>query len=61
MFKRGDVVRIKSEWRNPNETDQFYVVVDVNDSTKRCYISLLNCDLPLVPQELVSFDMIEPQ
>ena len=59
MFSIGDLVRIKEEWRNPNETDSTFKVVNVNDYTKRCYIELLDSRLPLTPQELVSFEMIE--
>lgn len=59
MYAIGDLVRIKEEWRNPNEIDCDYRVVNVNDYTKRCYIELLDSRLPLPPQELVSFEMIE--
>lgn len=59
MFAIGDLVRIKAEWRNPNETDSTFKVVNVNDYTERCYIELLDSGLPLPPQELVSFEMIE--
>lgn len=60
MFKIGDLVNIKPECRNPGETNQVYRVVNVNDATKRCYIELAESNLPLNPQELVTFDMIEP-
>ena len=59
MFKVGDIVRIKEEFRNPGETDLRYRVVDVNPVTERCYIELKDCNLPLSPQELVAFAMIE--
>ena len=59
MFSVGDIVRIKEEWRNPGETDCLYRIDNVNEITKRCYIELLDCNLPLAPQELVSFEMIE--
>lgn len=58
MFKKGDLVTIKEAFRNPGETDRLYRIVDVNDATKRCYVELAVCDLPISPQELVSFEMI---
>lgn len=59
MFNNGDLVRIKPEWTNPKETNKVYRIVDINDITKRCYIELADCNLPLSPQELVGLDMIE--
>lgn len=59
MFINGDLVRIREEFRAPNETNRVYRVTNVNEATKRCYIELAACTLPLSPQELVSFDMIE--
>lgn len=58
-FVIGDIVVIKPEWIESKETaDAEYMVVDVNYETKRCYIEPVDCDLPIKPQELVSFDMI---
>lgn len=59
MFNVGDIVKIKKDFQNPGETDRRYRVVNVNAVTERCYIELEECDLPLSPQELVSFAMIE--
>lgn len=58
-FVIGDIVTIMPEWLNSKETVVAeYVVVDVNYEMRRCYIEPLGCDLPIKPQELVSFDMI---
>lgn len=58
-FVIGDIVAIKPEWIDPNEAlTTNYLVVDVSYETKRCYIEPVECDLPIKPQELVSFDMI---
>lgn len=60
MFKIGDRVVIKDEYLESNETKGLvFKVVDVNEITKRCYIEIADSDLPLNPQELVGFDMIE--
>lgn len=58
-FVIGDIVAIKSEYIGSNETaGAEYMVVDVNYETKRCVIEPINCELPIKPQEMVSFDMI---
>lgn len=60
MFKIGDRVVIKDEYLESKETKGLvFKVVDVNEITKRCYIEIADSDLPLNPQELVGFDMIE--
>ena len=60
MFEIGDLVTIKPEFLDKKEsTELVYRVVDVNTITKRCYIEIADCNLPLSPQELVSFDMIQ--
>lgn len=60
MFETGDLVTIKPEFLDKKESAELvYRVVDVNTITKRCYIEIANSDLPLNPQELVSFDMIQ--
>lgn len=60
MFETGDLVTIKPEFLEKKETEGLiYKVVDVNIVTKRCYIEIADCNLPLSPQELVSFDMIQ--
>lgn len=59
MFNINDLVRIKKEFaNNENELKQVFKIVDINDITNRCYIEL-QCNLPLAPQELVDFEMIE--
>lgn len=60
MFKKGDIVRIRDEWRAPNETDRPYVIIGVISDRKQCYITAQHCDMVIHPQQLVSFDMIEP-
>ena len=58
-FVIGDIVTLKPEWTDSNESlNTEYTVVDVNYETKRCYIQPVHCNLPILPQELVSFDMI---
>ena len=60
MFKIGDMVKIKPEYLDSKETkDLIYRIVDINKVTKRCYIEIADSTLPLNPQELVGFDMIE--
>lgn len=58
IFKAGDLVRIRPEWRDGKEKDILYRIADVNESTGRCYIEPEFSDLPIPPQELVSFEMI---
>ena len=58
MFRNDDLVKIKEAFQNPGETDLVYRVVNVNEATNRCYIELAESNLPLNPQELVSFDML---
>ena len=59
-YRIGDIVRIKPEWLDKGESaDTLYIVADVNDATKRCYIEPLESPLALKPQNLVSFDMIQ--
>lgn len=58
-FVIGDIVAIKPEWLDSGESaDTEFIVVDVNYETKRCYIEPVKCDLPLKPQNLVSFEML---
>lgn len=59
MFKNGDIVRIKREHRSSAEKDLLYRIVNVNNATGRCYIELAESKLPLSPQELVSFEMLD--
>ena len=60
MYKLGDIVKIKKEWLDtPVGRSNRYIVTDVNNTTKRCYIKCVTSNLPLVPEELVSFEMIE--
>ena len=59
IFKVGDLVRIKSEYRDIDERDILYRVVDVNNATNRCYIEPEFSELPIPPQELVDFEMIQ--
>lgn len=44
---------------NKEEAKLVFKVVNYNEVTNRVYIQLLNSDLPLPPQELVSVDEIE--
>ena len=60
MYKLGDIVKIRKEWLNtPSERNNRYIVTNVNTVTKRCYIKCVTSNLPLVPEELVGFNMIE--
>lgn len=45
---------------NPEQGEEniIYKVVNVNEETQRCYIQPVNLNLPIAPQELVSFDDI---
>ena len=60
MFQRGDVVRIRPEWRDrPEEREITYMVADVNEVTKLCIILALDTGMSIAPSEVVSFEMIE--
>lgn len=59
MFKLGDKVKIKPEWRGKNEPEYIYTVTNVNDKTKRCYITTTLPGWSLPVSNLVSFEMIE--
>ncbi len=62
MYKNGDIVRIRPEWRDHPEKPGFlYVVIDVNEVTNRCIIQALGTGMSLPPQEVVTFEMIEKQ
>ena len=62
MFKIGDTVRIRPEWRDHPEKPGFsYVVVNVNEITKRCIIQAEGTGMSIAPQETVAFDMIEKE
>ncbi len=57
-FKKGDFVVIKKEYRDKNETDEPYVIVEWNGD--RGYISPIHWKHgPLVPRELVRGFQIE--
>jgi len=58
MFKVGDYVRLNEEFCREEERKLIYMITDVNNATKRCYIAALNTNLSILPQELVSFEMI---
>ena len=60
MFQIGDTVRIRPEWRDhPEGKEISYVVIDVNEYTKRCIIQALDTGMSIAPSEVVSFEMIE--
>ena len=60
MFKVGDKVRIKPEWcGNENDKKREYTVDNVNDITKRCYISTLLPGFSFRTSSIVAFCMIE--
>jgi hypothetical protein len=58
-FKKGDLVRIRKEWKdNPND-NHTYIVDNVNEVTNRYYITAIDTGMALPPQELVTGEMIE--
>lgn len=60
MFINGDIVKIRPEWCDRKEgTRERYIVTNVNEITKRCYIRSITSKLPFPGEELVGFDMIE--
>ena len=63
MFNVGDFVKIVDEYcENSNEKETVFVVTNSHEVTKRCYIRPINgklAEMPLVPQELVGWEMIE--
>ena len=60
MYKLNDIVKIRKEWQDDtSEEFDIYIITNVNESTERCYIQLINGNLNLPPTSLVSWDMIE--
>jgi hypothetical protein len=58
--KVGEIVYIKDEWRADYEPrDDRYVITNVNEESRRCYIVCLDSKMILKPQNLVAFSMIE--
>ena len=58
--KLGEVVFIRDEWLNDGESrDTRYVIVNVNEVSRRCYIECIDSNMILKPQSLVAFSMIE--
>ena len=46
-FKCKDIVKIRPEWYDsPKDAKYIYVVTNVNEGTKRCYITCLNSGKP---------------
>lgn len=60
MFKVGDKVRIKPEWcKTPEDAERVHTVTNVNDITKRCYITMMLPGFVIPTSNLVAFYMIE--
>ena len=58
--KVGEIVYIKDEWLADYEPrDDRYVITNVNEESRRCYIACLDSKMILKPQNLVAFSMIE--
>ncbi len=57
-MRLGTIVKIRDEWRDPNETENTLYVVKENNGD-RSVIELKDCDLPLKPTETVQDYMIE--
>lgn len=49
---------VKLKYPGAGEEDVIYKVVNFNEVTNRCYISPINLDFTIPPQELVSVDDI---
>jgi len=61
MFQIGDIVKIKPEWMLKTEDPNArYIVTNVNEVTRRCFIKSLSSELVFPGEELVGFNMIEP-
>jgi hypothetical protein len=57
-MKIGDIVRIASQWLNPNENpNRLYIVVEVKGNG-RVSIRATDCDYMVVPVETVSENML---
>lgn len=58
--KVGEIVYIKEEWLADYEPrDDRYVIVNVNEVSRRCYIECIDSKMALKPQNLVAFSMID--
>ena len=57
-IKRGDIVRIKSEWLNPGESGEMQYVVLKEYDEMRILIQALGTGLPLAPTEAVAKNMV---
>ena len=55
----GDVVRLREEFCEPNESKNLYTVTDINENTGRCLIISLNSGMAMAPSETVGLEMIE--
>lgn len=51
------VATIKPQWRDPGESNELYLVTDLDDV--RCTIQPVECDMAIVPTQRVNVDMLE--
>jgi hypothetical protein len=59
MFKVGDIVQIKPEYRDTGEDACDYAIVEPANAMDRVQIAPLNWPWPIVPVELVAVYMVE--
>lgn len=57
--KEGEIVYIKNEWLNDGEEPgKRYVVMNVNEVSRRCQIQIIDTDMVIHPISLVHWSMI---
>ena len=59
MYEVGNLVRLNPLCCTEQEQRYVYVIVNVNNNTRRAIISCINSMLRIHPSEVVTFDMIE--
>ncbi|MGA7178149.1 MAG: hypothetical protein WBX11_00985 [Thiobacillaceae bacterium] len=58
MIKKGDIVRIKPEWRDEGDEEFTWIALEDEDGG-RVRIAPINTGLPIPPNQIVNTDMLE--
>ena len=59
LFSRNDIVKFNPEFCTDTEKDRLYIVLESYDDVRRAKVSPVECSLPIVPVESVSYEMIK--
>lgn len=59
QFSRNDIVKFNPEFCTDTEKDRLYIVLESYDDVQRAKVSPVECSLPIIPVESVSYEMIQ--